>query len=78
MEAVARGAGIKNSSTVHTLNEFKRTMHKALDNDELTFVVAKIEPKTADVENRYITLSGRQIKEDFVKTIHKLEVPARK
>ncbi len=61
LAAIGKGAGIKNSLTVGTLEKFHETLSKALAADELYLIVAKVEkglapvpPMTIDVtENTY-------------------------
>lgn len=43
LEALARGAGIKNCATAFTLEEFEALLTKALAGHELFFLVAKVE-----------------------------------
>ena len=42
LEAVAKGSGVKNSTTAWTLEEFKKAAGEALEKNELSVVVAKI------------------------------------
>lgn len=71
LELLARGAGIPQTQTVATREEFEQALLPALRRNVLTFIVAKIEVGTADVEERYQTLTGTRIKEDFVQALRK-------
>jgi sulfopyruvate decarboxylase subunit beta len=61
LEAVARGSGIKQAGTVRTVDEFKKSVAAALQGNELSCIVAKVEatgPKAyvnelALIENRF-------------------------
>jgi sulfopyruvate decarboxylase subunit beta len=73
LEQVARGAGIRNAVTVRDLLSFKRYMMTALDEDELHFVVCKIDQT---VEHRKIlrtNISPLENKFRFVRYLEKTE-----
>lgn len=63
LEAMAKGAGIKNAATIRDLDHFKRNGLAALERDELGFFVCKVEesllhreiprPTTDLAENKY-------------------------
>jgi thiamine pyrophosphate-dependent acetolactate synthase large subunit-like protein len=63
LEAVARGAGIKNALTIRDIETFKRAGLGALEQKELAFIVCKVEeslmhreiprPNTDLAENKY-------------------------
>jgi thiamine pyrophosphate-dependent acetolactate synthase large subunit-like protein len=63
LEAMARGAGIKNAATIRDLDRFKKDGLDALERDELSFFVCKVEesllhreiprPTTDLAENKY-------------------------
>ena len=61
LEAIARGSGIKQASTVRSIEDFKQALNGALRGDQLSCIVAKVEasgPKTyvnelALIENRF-------------------------
>jgi sulfopyruvate decarboxylase subunit beta len=63
LEAMAKGAGIKNAHTIRTVEEFKEKGVEALARDELAFFVCKVEeslmhreiprPDTDLAENKY-------------------------
>src|SRR5207248_9555091 len=61
LEAVARGSGVRNARTVHSIEDFQNAFAEALKCDELACIVAKVEatgPKTyvnelALIENRF-------------------------
>jgi sulfopyruvate decarboxylase subunit beta len=48
LEMVARGAGIENSVTARTADEFRTALRKGLDENRLFAIVAKIQAKGAD------------------------------
>lgn len=73
LEQIARGAGIRNAVTVRDLLSFKRYMMTALDEDELHFVVCKIDQT---VEHRKIlrtNISPLENKFRFVRYLEKTE-----
>ena len=43
LESIAKGCGIKNALTIRTLDEFESTLDKALNGNELFFIVVKVE-----------------------------------
>ncbi|MBI4320798.1 MAG: thiamine pyrophosphate-binding protein [Chloroflexi bacterium] len=47
--AVARGAGFKHACTVRTVEDFKKEALAALERNELSIIVAKVEPGNAAV-----------------------------
>lgn len=61
LEAIARGAGVPRTATVHSIDEFTTAFREALVSDELTTLVAKVEAvgpagyvtDLALLENRY-------------------------
>ncbi len=63
LEAMAKGAGIKNATTIHDVETFKKKGLGALDQSELAFFVCKVEeslihreifrPNTDLAENKY-------------------------
>ena len=63
LEAMAKGAGIKNAHTIRDVEEFKKKGIEALSRDELAFLVCKVEeslmhreiprPNTDLAENKY-------------------------
>jgi len=53
LSAMARGAGIANSTTVRDLDHFHETAHQAVKGSGFTFTVVKIEPWIVEVPTRY-------------------------
>ncbi|MGE5819656.1 MAG: thiamine pyrophosphate-dependent enzyme [Deltaproteobacteria bacterium] len=63
LEAMARGAGIENATTIHEIEHFKKDGLMALDRDELAFFICKVDesllhreiprPSTDLAENKY-------------------------
>ena len=63
LEAMARGAGIENATTIHEIEHFKKDGLMALDRNELAFFICKVEesllhreiprPSTDLAENKY-------------------------
>jgi len=43
LEAIARGAGIERTNTVNSIAGFEKSMRQALESNELTTIVAKVE-----------------------------------
>ncbi|MGG7379580.1 thiamine pyrophosphate-dependent enzyme, partial [Escherichia coli] len=43
LEGIARASGIPNTATVHTMEELVQAFGKALERNELTSIVAKVE-----------------------------------
>jgi sulfopyruvate decarboxylase subunit beta len=63
LEAIAKGAGIKNAITIRELDEFKQRSREALNGNELSLMICKVEeslihreiprPNTDLAENKY-------------------------
>lgn len=63
LEAMARGAGIENATTIHEIEHFKKDGLMALDRNELAFFICKVDesllhreiprPSTDLAENKY-------------------------
>ena len=71
---MAEGAGIKNSFTVRTVNEFKEKMERALKLDELFFIVLKLEPGSQSFpENERKRTDGIEDKYNFVRYLEESE-----
>ncbi|MGH7826603.1 MAG: thiamine pyrophosphate-dependent enzyme [Candidatus Binatia bacterium] len=71
LESIARGCGIKNTLTVRTSEAFEAALDKALAENELTFIVAKVEPG-----EDLVTLprqEGRENKYRFVRYVERTE-----
>lgn len=71
IEAMARGAGVKNACTARTLPEFQGAMAKALASQELHVVVAKTEDQAAQAPPRHT--STKEEKYRFVRYIERSE-----
>jgi len=68
---MAREAGIRNAGTVGELDAFSRETERRLKENELTLLVAKIEPSIADVPPRYYHLFEKRNR--FVRYIEETE-----
>lgn len=71
LEAVARGCGVHNASTVRSLDEFREVMKEALATPQLKLVVAKTEEDAAQARPRHI--STKEAKYRFVRYIERSE-----
>jgi thiamine pyrophosphate-dependent acetolactate synthase large subunit-like protein len=69
LEQMARGAGIRHTATVRTMDEFERITREALTADGPWFVVAKVEREDERFRNPYPRLSERAMKEGFVQAL---------
>jgi thiamine pyrophosphate-dependent acetolactate synthase large subunit-like protein len=81
LEAVARGCGIRNATTIQTEAEFKKAVEKSLKEEGPSFIVAKID--AVDVreskvfrEERGPGQDTRENKYSFVRHVEKLEKKA--
>lgn len=72
LEKIARASGIPNTATVRTLSEFRSAVRNALTKNELTFIVAKVEPIFEEVPESKIR-DGREVKYRFVRHIESSE-----
>ena len=71
LSAMAKGAGIKNAVTIHTLDDFARHFSGALSGKELSYLVAKIEPQPCQVSVKDIDAVEHKYR--FVRYIEKTE-----
>lgn len=71
LAGVAREAGIRNAITVRELEEFSLETQRRLKENELSLMVAKIEPAIADVPPRYYHLFEERNR--FVRYIEQTE-----
>jgi sulfopyruvate decarboxylase subunit beta len=71
LEKMARGAGIKLTGTLHTLEDFTTSVKKALESSELSFFVAKVERGTEPIENNYMRFDGRPVRDAFVEALRR-------
>lgn len=67
--AMARGAGLKNATTVRTLKEFEKALRKALKGPACHFIVIKTEVGAKKVP--HLEVSGVEMKFNFVRHIEK-------
>jgi thiamine pyrophosphate-dependent acetolactate synthase large subunit-like protein len=71
---MARGAGIKNAFTVRTISEFTEKIKKALEINELFFIVLKLETGSQSFpEDERKRSDGIEDKYNFVRYIEKAE-----
>lgn len=71
LESIARGCGIKNTATVRESSAFAEVLDKALTGNELSIIVAKVEPGEESVPLPH--QEGRENKYRFVRQVEKLE-----
>ena len=71
LEAIARGCRIKNALTVRNLEDFEATLDKALRENELFFIVVKVEPGEDVVP--LPQQEGRENKYRFVRHVERTE-----
>jgi sulfopyruvate decarboxylase subunit beta len=71
LESIARGCGIKNTVTVREASAFEAVVDKALMGNELSIIVAKVEPGEESVALPH--QDGRENKYRFVRQIEKME-----
>ena len=69
LEKMARGAGIKKTGTISTLEDFGAAVKKAMEAPELAFYVVKVLPgrERVKVDSRFI--HGRPMLENFVTAV---------
>lgn len=71
---MAHGAGIPNVATVRTLTDFEEKLKKALNSNELNFIVLKLEPGSEVFpEEKRKRTNGEEDKYNFVRHIEDLE-----
>lgn len=71
LEAIAKGCKIKNALTVRNLEDFETTLDKALRENELFFIVVKVEPGEEVVP--LPRQEGRENKYRFVRHVERTE-----
>ncbi len=71
LAAIARGAGFANVMTAKTLSEFKEVFLRALNSNDLHFILAKVEAGAGDVPAA--ALDSQENKYLFVRYIEKSE-----
>ncbi|MGH7830527.1 MAG: thiamine pyrophosphate-dependent enzyme [Candidatus Binatia bacterium] len=69
LEKMAQGAGVKTAATIRTLEEFERSVKKALGSPGPSLFVAKVEPGKAQVKTDSRRIHGRPMKEAFVEAL---------
>lgn len=71
LEGIAKSCGIRNAATVKNLGEFEKVLDKALTGNELSVIVAKVEPgeETVPLPRQ----EGRENKYAFVRYIERTE-----
>jgi len=71
---MAHGAGILNIATISTLSDFEEQLKKALTNNELSFIVLKLEPGSeVFTEEKRKRTNGEEDKYNFVRYIEDSE-----
>ena len=68
---MAQGAGIANSSTVRTLEEFSAAAKRAMESSGPHFIVAKVEPDPGRVVADRSRTSGRPMREWFMDALRR-------
>lgn len=71
LEAMARGAGVKQAATVRTLDEFETTVTAALKSGEMWFVTAKVDRQPVHVPRPRI--DGKESKYRFVRFVEAMQ-----
>jgi len=72
LEKMAQGAGIQQTATVHTLDEFRNAVTEALAGSELRFLVARVETEQERFKAAFGRMSERSMKEAFVQALASL------
>jgi sulfopyruvate decarboxylase subunit beta len=73
LEAMAKGAGIKNTMTIRELDDFKNYGIVALDRNELSFFVCKVEESLIHREIQRPTIDLAENKYRFVRYLERTE-----
>ena len=68
LERMAQGAGVKNTGTIKTMEEFSSLVKGAVDSSGLKFFVVKVERGRAPVGD-YLRTDGRAMKELFLQKL---------
>lgn len=71
LELMARGGGVKDSTTVRTLQEFDAAVTRGLATREMTFIVAKVDRTPEPVPRP--SIDGKENKYRFVRFVERLE-----
>jgi thiamine pyrophosphate-dependent acetolactate synthase large subunit-like protein len=72
LAAIARGAGIENASTAHSLDQFERSCEEALDTSQVHVLVAKVEKSPGrDLQRKHS--DGVEDKYHFVRYVERTE-----
>ena len=70
LEKIAQGAGIKNTGTIRSVEEFALGVKRAFESEGLAFLVAKVEPDTERTVGNP-RFYGRPMRERFVDAVMK-------
>jgi hypothetical protein len=73
LEAIAKGAGIKNAFTIRNIETFKREGIAALDRNELSFFVCKVEESLMHREINRPAIDLAENKYRFVRYLERTE-----
>ena len=73
LEAMARGAGIKNAKTIRDIEQFKKAGIAAVDRNELAFFVCKVEESLIHREIQRPTIDLAENKYKFVRYLERTE-----
>jgi thiamine pyrophosphate-dependent acetolactate synthase large subunit-like protein len=71
LEKMAEGAGIKKTATITKVEEFAVIVKKALEAQELSFFVVKVEPGRERVRVNSRMIHGRPMLENFITAIQR-------
>lgn len=71
LEKMARGAGIRTTGTMRTVEEFAGSIKKALEGKELGLFVAKVERGSEPLEHDYLRTDGRRVRDAFVEALQR-------
>ncbi len=73
LEQMARGAGIRRTATVRTMEDFSSELRSMLRGQEFAFLLAKVRPDTGlPFAGNYLQRSERGMKESFVDALRGL------
>jgi sulfopyruvate decarboxylase subunit beta len=72
LEKIAKAAGILNTKTVRTMPDFEEAVREALVKNELSFVVAKVDPTWDEIPKSKVR-DGKEVKYRFVRSIESSE-----
>jgi thiamine pyrophosphate-dependent acetolactate synthase large subunit-like protein len=72
LEKMAQGAGIRQTATLRTLDEFRDAVREAVAGSGLRFLVARVETEQERFRSAFGRMSERGMKETFVQALARL------